>query len=407
VAFPAPLPTVSRYRERYVDESREQVVHHRAGLDGKGRSEYLSRVILRERDTTGASPDTLDERVYYLYNWRSDVIGVLSSAGEQLESVRYSAYGVPFLLAAGDVKETFGVIDLQDVGQFTSWINTSTYDVRGDLDLDGDVDSANGALIKSSTGGRGVLSHPDTDNRLGYAGYVGEPDLSGTVWHVRNRVLNSDLGRWLARDPMGYRDGLDMNAYARVAPVMNTDPMGLAAVWGAGFTGGFRECDPILSGGCGSASGSCVVANLNLVCQPGGGGNSEPEPEWIDCHDMFGPPATPDQLLCSSVCPSPYAGEGAGAIIWCHEGRRLMCDCRCVTTTGDSEFEDHYRECRRRHEEHNWEVSTCAYWVPTSGSPRRRRGVTPLDSQCNEGEAYEIMADCLYNAPCNSARSCY
>ncbi len=258
-----------------VDEPREQVVYHRAGLDGKGRSEYLDRVILRERDTTGASPDTLDERVYYLNNWRSDVIGVLSSAGEQLESVRYSAYGVPFLLAAGDVKETFGVIDLQDVGQFTSWINTSTYDVRGDLDLDGDVDSADGALIKSSAGGRGVLTHPDTGSRLGYAGYVGEPDLTGTVWHVRNRVLNSDLGRWNRRDPLagGIHIPLihylseraaasEYYLYSFATPIIHTDPTGLIPLeyqnpdgdwWWIDIT----DLSPFVIPGSGGGGGGC------------------------------------------------------------------------------------------------------------------------------------------------------
>lgn len=249
-----------------VDEPTEQYLHHNAGLDGRGRSGYLDKVILRDRDTTGGSPDTLDERVYYLHNWRSDTAMLLSAAGEQLETVRYSAYGVPFSLAAGDVKESFGTIDLQDTGQFSNWISTSTYDVRADLDLDGDIDGNDGALIKTSTGGRGALTHPDHDNRLGYAGYVADPDLSGTVWHVRNRVLNSDLGRWLTRDPMGYVDGLDLSEYVGSAPVINADSMGLAAAWIGGYSGGFRYCRRDFVGGCGTASGNCLIANLNDPC---------------------------------------------------------------------------------------------------------------------------------------------
>ena len=155
-----------------VDSPREQYVHHRAGLDGKGSASYLDRVLLRVRDTTGGLPDTLDERVYYVQNWRADIVALLSGSGEQLEQVRYSAYGVPFLLLAGDVHETFGQVDLDDTGQFTDWINASVYDVRGDLDLDGDVDGSDASLIMTGSSGRGVLSGAVTSSALGYASKI-------------------------------------------------------------------------------------------------------------------------------------------------------------------------------------------------------------------------------------------
>ena len=59
-------------------------------------------------------------------------------------------YAAVFLLSAGTLLCQFmevdfgrlvtdGDVDLTDRGQVTTWINNSTYDVRGDLDLDGDV----------------------------------------------------------------------------------------------------------------------------------------------------------------------------------------------------------------------------------------------------------------------------
>lgn len=53
---------------------------------------------LTDRDTDGGSPHTLDERRYFCQNWRGDVVNILTDTGHQVESVRYSPYGVPHLL---------------------------------------------------------------------------------------------------------------------------------------------------------------------------------------------------------------------------------------------------------------------------------------------------------------------
>ena len=45
----------------------------------------------------------LDERIYYCQNMRQDVVALVNDDGSSvLEQVRYSAYGVPFCLPAGD-----------------------------------------------------------------------------------------------------------------------------------------------------------------------------------------------------------------------------------------------------------------------------------------------------------------
>ena len=107
-----------------------------------------------------------------------------------------------------------GDLDSTDVTQINTWYQASQYYVRGDLDLDGDLDGTdhtNASNASPITLGWGVLS--DVGNRKGYAGYELDDAIAGAyrLYHVRNRVLNSDLGRWLRRDPLGYIDGRNLN----------------------------------------------------------------------------------------------------------------------------------------------------------------------------------------------------
>jgi RHS repeat-associated protein len=132
-------------------------------------------------------------------------------------------------LPAGDT-DSDGDFDSTDAAAITG-----TYDVRKDVNLDGTVDvldyldalDINGGL---STQGWSILSNPKWNNRKGYAGYECDTVLAGTKWHVRHRVLESELGRWMRRDPLGYVDGAHLVSYVRTNPMSLSDPMGLAAV---------------------------------------------------------------------------------------------------------------------------------------------------------------------------------
>ena len=122
--------------------------------------------------------------------------------------VRYSAYGVPFGFIGGDA-DSDGDNDKGDTvdsAQIQTWIDASAYDVRGDIDLDGDVDSTDKTKATSVplTGvslGREVLSL--FENTRGYGGYdLVTPDNGH--WLARNRILLPGLGRWEIRDKIGY-----------------------------------------------------------------------------------------------------------------------------------------------------------------------------------------------------------
>ena len=136
-------------------------MNHQAGQGGVRNALMLNRVIGRFRDNDageeGASDGVLEERIYYCQNWKGDVVALAGSAGYQLESVRYSAYGYPFGIPGGDLDS-----DGDDRATVSALIAVSGFDPRADVDLDGDVDSVDSGVISalyvSQSLGRGVLS---------------------------------------------------------------------------------------------------------------------------------------------------------------------------------------------------------------------------------------------------------
>jgi RHS repeat-associated protein len=234
---------------------KEQFVYHCAGNGGYGGSSYIDSVVLRDRDMTngwtGAADGTLEERTYYLQNWRADVVALVEPDGDggavMKEWVKYSAYGVPFALPAGDTNSD-GVCDSTDDAQVTTWKDALAYDVRGDLNLDGVIDADDESLVAGAhqSLGRGVLTSSTVGNRKGYAGYEGDAKLSAK-WHVRHRVLDSVLGRWLSRDPLGHGDGWSVVQYVNARPAIRVDPWGL---YSDSTPGGHTGCQANACGKC-------------------------------------------------------------------------------------------------------------------------------------------------------------
>ncbi|MGE3395176.1 MAG: RHS repeat-associated core domain-containing protein, partial [Steroidobacteraceae bacterium] len=213
-------------------EHKEQFVWHNAGMDGRGGSSYIDSVILRDRDNssgwTSASDGALEERRFYAQNWRADVSLVMNTNGRPLERVKYSAYGTPITLTDLDFNSD-GNIDADDPGDF---VNTP-YDWNLDGSTDGSDNTdflADASAAYGNTFGRGYLSLSAHGNRLGYAGYVYDRFISssdGGKWHVRNRMLDSGIGRWTTQDPLGYADGLHMFEYVAARTMSFQDPLGL------------------------------------------------------------------------------------------------------------------------------------------------------------------------------------
>jgi len=204
-----------------------------AGADGRGGISYIGAVFARDRDHDTAwnasSDGTLERRDYYLQNWRRDVIALVTDAGEQVEQVEYWPYGAPEGFPTGDVNKD-GTTDTADEDAIRDAINNNDYYASADLDYDSDVDSADVTIAQNNSGaslGRGELS--DVGNRFGYTGHEYENALgdAAPLWHARNRVLNSGIGRWLTRDPAREIDGANLYEYVTSSPVFALDSHGL------------------------------------------------------------------------------------------------------------------------------------------------------------------------------------
>ncbi|MCW5757238.1 MAG: hypothetical protein KIT54_08395 [Phycisphaeraceae bacterium] len=283
--------------EHWDDEAKPHAiyVHHAGGVAGSGS--YIDELAFRERDADNDTNQVLEERRYYAQNWRKDVVAMLTHDGAMVEQVRYSSYGVPFGLPAGDT-DSDGDFDLDDVNAITG-----SYDVRKDANLDGVVDvfdiihagnmAGGGGFV---TTGRDVLGSVANANHFGYGVYLRDPAVP--QWHVRHRVLRSNIGRWLTRDPAGYVDGLSLYEYVGSSAFSYYDPYGLGRVrnwlenwWNNTKEGweGVKEywLDPspsqplptyakgcfVLSGACFGAATKGKGARILEVCSIGMGAN--------------------------------------------------------------------------------------------------------------------------------------
>jgi RHS repeat-associated protein len=221
---------VANYREDD-DDPKEEWVNQDAGLDGRGGSSYINGVVLRNKDAnnawTSASDGTLEERIYLCQNWRGDVSALIYANGDQVEQVRYSPYGTPFGLPGGDCNSDGDCDDgdTVDSDQIQAWIDAPAYDVRGDLDLDGDVDGTDKSSVQNAHSGtimgNTVLS--GRGNRRGFGGYLRR---SSKTYHSRNRELVDSLGRWSTRDRLMFVDGPSLYLYVRGTPLVLVDPGG-------------------------------------------------------------------------------------------------------------------------------------------------------------------------------------
>ncbi len=79
------------------------------------------------------------------------------------------------------------------------------------------------------TGGSNVLSIDEVANDIGYAGYIFNDESLN--YHVRNREYSPTLGRWLQRDPIGYRgSAFALYEFGVSSPNNNIDWNGAQAV---------------------------------------------------------------------------------------------------------------------------------------------------------------------------------
>ena len=280
---------------------RESFVYHAAGNGGRGSSSYIDSVVMRDRDTDANG--TLEERRYYVQNWRADVVAVTKSDGSPLQYVVYSPYGEPVTHAVADV-DLDGDVDSNDQA---AWANgsphsTFAYAALEDLNHDGTDSAADDALFDESyadnlgLSGRERLSSGKLDNRKGYAGY--EHDESLTMYHVRHRVYRADLGRWMTRDPLGYVDGMGLYEYVGGMAIKGRDPSGLARAL------------PCASGRCG---GGGVAAREDMIADAGGIGSPVKIIWSPTCAGLFPVPTRSDPSIVNTLLDIGLYCHGAAS----------------------------------------------------------------------------------------------
>jgi RHS repeat-associated protein len=130
---------------------------------------YADDLVLRDRDTNGDG--TLDERRYALHDY-SNVTAIVDTSGAAQERYGFDAYGQPRVMTS--------------------------------------------AFGSSST------SSQTTDAAFGAYRW----DKESGLFQVRNRHLHPKLGRWLSRDPIGQKGGINLYAYAKNSPANLIDPTG-------------------------------------------------------------------------------------------------------------------------------------------------------------------------------------
>jgi len=241
-------------------------------------------MLLREKDTRdssdaiqppyAAADSTRDQTLYYVQNWRADVVALLNENGRAVEHVRYTAYGSPRRLNMNPVDIAFDdgsalpPVGTATAGKVNNGVETGDYNLFlasffdslpaanvanddgtplppfGPLGVNNGVTEGDYNLFFAKFYDGGVdepgLSAPDVANTIGYAGYEHDPILltpsalsadpnqsSAAYYHVRHRVYDAGMGRWTKRDPLGYVDGMGLYEYCKSTGALKRDPYGL------------------------------------------------------------------------------------------------------------------------------------------------------------------------------------
>ena len=146
---------------------------------------YIDAPVCRFRDTDADGvPD--DETLYYCNDANMNVTALVAANGTVVERYVYDPYGNPRI-------------------------------------YDGSWNS---------------LSASAYANEIRYCGYRYDPETG--YYHVRNRMYQPLVGRWMQRDPVGYIDGISLCQYVQSRPTMRMDPDGTNPL--AGIVAGLLPC---------------------------------------------------------------------------------------------------------------------------------------------------------------------
>ena len=218
---------------------------------------YIDDAVARriDRDNDGTWSTSPVDNFLYLTDVMFSVRGVADNAGNMHTRLDYTPYGVAKHRYAADITGD-GLVNFFDIQAFQAAYNSGSPLQPGDAgynpnaDLNGDnlalgfvfeygayiarynAYSAGGANPTVNDGWIDNLTDINgPDSSVGYHGYVfdlaGQPGESGGLYLSRHRYYAPEEGRWLARDPLGHVDGLNVYSFVGQNPIGYTDFLGL------------------------------------------------------------------------------------------------------------------------------------------------------------------------------------
>jgi len=190
-----------------------------------------------------AGDDAMGQDHYYLLKELYTVAGLVSRNGAAEEYYVYDTYGDATLYEwpIGDVNRD-GTVNNVD-WTFVSNAASDTGKPYFDIDLDGDIDSADATETTNHNGETAIeVTYSSVDNPYFFTGritdtlhaddlLVSEDANFKRLQDNRRRIYDPKHGRWLQRDPAKYVDGMNLYEYVQGRPVSLTDPSGLAVKW--------------------------------------------------------------------------------------------------------------------------------------------------------------------------------
>ncbi|MBK8270941.1 MAG: hypothetical protein IPK83_22595 [Planctomycetes bacterium] len=190
-------------------------------------------------ETTG----TTDDRPYYyvldrMYNVRY----IVDRAGAIIERYAYDPYGKPLVRESGGRGDTtdLGRVSVQDNFRYAPSVAGTIWEPRCDMDDDGDVDSDDTTLYNYAVtttwyaNPTVAQAFSDVGNPYmiqGVPHFAIDTSSSATAGkfmlnHHRARFAEPVIGRWTNRDPLGFRDGLNLFEFLQSRSTARWDPMG-------------------------------------------------------------------------------------------------------------------------------------------------------------------------------------
>lgn len=172
-----------------------------------------------------------DDAWYHLTDAQHSTIALLDDTAGLYERISYDPYGRARHQWPADV-DGDGDVDTTDSSRIASLasqdyqIDDAEYDVDADINRDGYIDQADTLFATTLAALAPGEIGKGTHNIVGYRGYIHNGETLD--YTVRHRTYNTELGRWLQRDPAGYVDGPNMYEYAGAGPLSHVDPYGLS-----------------------------------------------------------------------------------------------------------------------------------------------------------------------------------